>query len=80
MGEKRKTKKLEVVTYRFGLVKERDRDIITLLNSVPRPMRGQYIAESIRIARIKVGLEESNPETKPSVKSPLIPFEDTFDF
>ncbi len=80
MGEKRKTKRLEVVTYRFGLVKERDGDIIDLLNSVPRPMRGHYIAESIRIARVKLGLENSNTETKPEVKIPLVPSENSLDF
>lgn len=64
MRTKRKTKKRERMVYRFSLDKERYEEIIRLLDSLPKPFRGEYIAESIRIARLRLGLE-GGPSSEP---------------
>lgn len=64
MRTKRKTKKRERMIYRFSLDKERYGEIIRLLDSLPKPFRGEYIAESIRIARLHLGLE-GGPSSEP---------------
>ena len=52
MGRRRKTEKRERKVYRFSLDKERYGSLIQMLDSIPKPFRGEYIAESIRMARL----------------------------
>lgn len=62
MGRKRKTEKRERKVYRFSLDKERYGSLIQMLDSIPKPFRGEYIAESIRMARFS-SWQSANTET-----------------
>ncbi len=72
MGTVRKTQKRERKLYRFTLDKIRYGELIELLDSIPKPLRGEYIAESIKIARPHFNLKSPNPE-------PPVEFKGTFD-
>ncbi len=54
MGKERKTKKLDRVFCRFGMVRGKDDDIIDALESIPKPARGEYIISLMRFARSKL--------------------------
>jgi hypothetical protein len=72
MGTTRKTHKREKRLYRFTLDMERYGELVHLLDSIPKPLRGEYIAESLKIARAKLSLQNSNTE-------PPVEFKGTFD-
>ena len=77
MGSKRNTKKRDRRVYRFSLDMERHREVIELLESVPKPFRGELIAESIKTARRKmICPSEKPPEEKPI---PPVAFNGSFD-
>ena len=73
-------KKRERKIYRIGLDVKEHGELIRILDLVPRAMRGEYIAESIMIARRRCGLTGaggglSPPETPDGID----PIELTFD-
>jgi len=63
MGRRRKTEKHERKVYRFSLDKERYGSLIQMLDYIPKPFRGEYIAESIRMARFSSSWQSPNTET-----------------
>jgi hypothetical protein len=58
--------------YRFTLDERRYKDVIAILDSIPKPFRPEYIAEAIRVARRHFGLrgEPNGPHS----------FKGSFDF
>jgi len=73
MGVKTEIEKRERKAYRFSLDKGKYMEVVQLLDSIPRPLRGEYIAESIRIARIKLSSKNSDA-------APPVEFKGTFSF
>jgi len=73
MGRRRKMEKRERKAYRFSLDKEKYIEVVQLLDSIPKPFRGEYIAESVRIARSKLSLQNSDA-------APPVEFKGTFNF
>ncbi len=74
MKTTRKTKQERRVVFRFSLSMERHWEIIKLLNSIPKPFRGEFIVESIKMARAHLNLVDRGSEAPPE---PL-KFNDTF--
>ena len=65
MESKRNTQKRQKRVYRISLDMERHREVIELLDSIPKPFRGELIAESIKTARSKICPSAKPPEEKP---------------
>ena len=53
--------KRERKVYRFGFDLKEHAEIIRLLDLVPKTMRGEYVAESIIIARLRSGIQGLRP-------------------
>ena len=67
MGQAKRDKKTKQMrkAYRFTLDKKRHAEIISILDSIPKPFRTEFIAESIRVAREYYVGHEKEEKIKP---------------
>lgn len=65
------------VLYRINLDPVKDADVIEALEKCPRPLRGEYVAEAIRLMRRTVlnpQDEQTGEENKPKTDQPNLDF------
>jgi len=51
------------IPYRFTLDEERHKDLIDFLDSVPRPLRGGYCIEGLKLLKNKMSVEQVSGKT-----------------
>lgn len=57
--------------YKFTLDEARFKDVIIILDSVPKPFRSEYIAESIRFARNQFGFRNQVKDDFSQIKGSI---------